>query len=123
MTEQREIVKGVSRPPRREDYEDIVRGLRPFVDGEELMLRSSLLLMRDRAMATKPTACESAWTLLDVVEREASAAAMNHRIQLDDLRELRRLLIMCVCNASSFDTLYQPRLPLDQGEAVNANKA
>jgi hypothetical protein len=106
------------RPPRREDYEPIVKGLRPLCAGEELMLRTSLLLMRDRAMATKQIACEPAWHLLDVVEREASSAALDHRITLDDLRELRRLCIMCVCNASSFDTLYQPRLPgLDEGEA------
>jgi hypothetical protein len=113
-----EIVPGVARPPRKEDYFDIVRGLQPFVKGEELELRSSLLLMRDRAIATKPTACESSWALLDVIEREASAAALNHRVKLEDLRELRRLLVMCVCNASSFDTLYQPRLPLDEGEAA-----
>lgn len=118
-----EIIPGIARPPRREDYEPIVRGLRPLCDGEELMLRTSLLLMRDRAMATKPMACESAWALLDIVEREASEAAMNHRIRLDDLREIRRLCVMCVCTASSFDTLYQPRLPLEEGEARNANPA
>jgi hypothetical protein len=118
VNQQREIVPGVSRPPRKEDYFDIVRGLRPFVQGDELELRSSLLLMRDRAMATKPIACEPAWHLLDVVERQASAAAMNHLFKLEDLRELRRLLLNCVCAASSFDTLYQPRLPLGEGEAA-----
>jgi hypothetical protein len=114
MTEQAAIAS--MRVPRRSDYEPIVRGLRPLCEGEELMLRSSLLLMRDRAIATKPIACEPAWNLLDIVEREASESALNHRIKLDDLRELRRLLVMCVCTASSFDTLYQPRLPLE-GEA------
>jgi hypothetical protein len=78
------------RPPRREDYEAIVKGLRPLCDGEELMLRSSLLLMRDRAMATKGVACAPAWALLDVVEQVASESALNHRMKLDDLRELRR---------------------------------
>lgn len=113
-----EIVPGVSRPPRRSDYEQIVKGLRPLCDGDELLLRSSLLLMRDRAMATKPIACEASWALLDLVEREASEAALNSRIPLEDLRELRRLLLNCVAAASSFDTLYQPRLPgIDQGEA------
>jgi hypothetical protein len=106
------------RPPRREDYVPIVKGLRPLCDGEELMLRTSLLLMRDKAMATKPIACEASWALLDVVERAANEAALNHRIKLDDLRELRRLCVMCVCNASGFDALYQPRLPgIDTGEA------
>lgn len=113
-----EIVPGIARPPRREDYEPIVRGLRPLCDGEEMMLRSSLLLMRDRAMATKPNASESGWALLDIVEREASDAALNHRVGLDDLRELRRLCVQCVMTASGFDMLYQPRLPgLEEGEA------
>jgi hypothetical protein len=82
------------------------------------MLRSSLLLMRDRAMATKNTACAASWALLDVVERVASAEAMNHKLHIEELRELRRLCVMCVANASSFDTLYQPRLPgIDDGES------
>jgi hypothetical protein len=112
-----EVVPGVSRPPRREDYEPIVKGLRPFIEGEELVLRSSLLLMRDRAMATKFSACEPSWHLLEVVERVASENAMNWRVTIDDLREIRRLCVMCVTNASGFDALFQPRLPLDEGEA------
>jgi hypothetical protein len=123
MSAQGELVPGVSRPPRREDYEPIVRGLRPFVDGEELMLRSSLLLMRDRAMATKRNASEYAWTLLDVVERVGAEHAMNHRVDVESLREMRRICLNIVCAASSFDAMYQPRLPLEQGEAGNANPA
>jgi hypothetical protein len=114
-----ELAPGISRPPRREDYEPIIRGLRPLVDGEELMLRSSLLLMRDRSMATKQSACAPAWALLDVVERVASESALNHKLQVDELRELRRLCLNCVASASSFDALFHPRLPgLDDGEAV-----
>jgi hypothetical protein len=114
-----EIVPGISRPPVRADYEPIVRGLRPLCEGVELMLRSSLLLMRDRAIATKNTACESSWELLNIVEREANASALNHRCDIESLREIRRLCIMCVCNASGFDALYQPRLPgTDEGEAA-----
>jgi hypothetical protein len=105
------------RPPRRSDYDNIVKGLKPLCEGEELMLRTSLLLMRDRAIATKPIACEPSWALLDVVERAASEAALNPRVPVDDLRELRRLCLNTVCVASSFDALWQPRLPLDQGEA------
>jgi hypothetical protein len=111
-----ELVPGVHRVPRREDYIPIVKGLRPFVDGEELMLRASLLLMRDRSMSTKQSACAPAWALLDVVERVASESAMNHKLQLDELRELRRVCLNIVCAASSLDALFHPRLPLD-GEA------
>jgi hypothetical protein len=114
-----ELAPGISRPPRREDYEPIIRGLRPLVHGEELMLRSSLLLMRDRSMATKQSACAPAWALLDVVERVASESALNHKLQIDELREIRRLCLNCVASASSFDALFHPRLPgLDDGEAT-----
>lgn len=111
-----EIIPGVFRAPRREDYFDIVKGLRPMCGDEELMLRSSLLLMRDRAMSTKNSACPASWALLDVVERVASENAMNHRVEVEDLREIRRLCLNCVCSASSFDALFNPRLPLGDGE-------
>jgi hypothetical protein len=117
MNDQRGIIAGVSRPPRREDYEPIVRGLRPMVGDEELTLRSSLLLMRDRAMSTKNAACAPAWMLLDVVERIGSENAMNHRVPVDDLREMRRICLNIACAASSLDALFHPRLPLDKGEA------
>lgn len=107
-----------TRPPRRSDYEPIVKGLKPLCDGEELMLRSSMLLMRDRAIATKQVACEPSYMLLEVVERISSENALNNQISLDVLRELRRLCVMCVANASGFDAVFQPRLPgVDQGEA------
>ena len=111
------LPEGVARVPRREDYFPIVKGLRPFLADEEVELRASLLLMRDRAMATKPRACTPAWALLDVVENVASESALNHKLAVDELRELRRLCLNCVASASSFDTLFQPRLPLDDGEA------
>jgi hypothetical protein len=112
-----EIVPGVARPPQRSDYEPIIKGLRPLCDGEELMLRSSLMLMRDRAIATKSRACEPAWLLLDVVERVGAEHAMNHRVDVESLREMRRICLNIVCAASSFDAMYQPRLPLEDGEA------
>jgi hypothetical protein len=108
-----DVIPGVGRPPRRDDYIPIVRGLIPFCDGEELQIRTSLLLMRDRAIATKPIACEASWALLEIVEREASEVAFRG-IPIDDLREFRRLCIRCVMTASGFDMLYQPRLPLEE---------
>lgn len=108
----------VTPPPRRADYEPIVRGLRPLCDGEELMLRSSLLLMRDRAIATKQIACQPSYMILEVVERIASENALNHLIDLDTLRELHRLCVRSVTCASGFDGVFQPRLPgIDHGEA------
>jgi hypothetical protein len=112
-----QVIPGVSRAPQRSDYEPIVRGMRPFVGEEELTLRASLLLMRDRAMSTKSNASEYAWALLDVVERVAADHAMNHKVDVPSLREMRRICLNIVCAASSFDAMYQPRLPLDEGEA------
>lgn len=103
------------RAPVRDDYAPIVRGIIPFCDGEELQLRCSLLLMRDRAMAAKRAACEASWALLDLVERESSQVAFRG-MPIDDLREFRRLCVRCVSTASGFDMLYQPRLPIE-GEA------
>lgn len=105
------------RAPRREDYEPIVKGLLPYCEGEELRLRTGLLLMRDRAMATKAMASQSSWALLDIVEREAGEVALRG-CKIDDLREFRRLCVQCVMTASGFDMLYQPSLPgLEKGEA------
>lgn len=102
--------------PRRQDYEPMVRAFLPSAEGEELELRSRLLLMRDRAMATKPIACDQAWHLLDLVERTASAEAFRP-MKAEDLAEVRRILVMCVAAASSFDTLYAPKLPLGETDA------
>lgn len=112
-----EIVPGVARPPRKEDYFPIISGMRPFIKGEELELRASLMLMRDRAIATKNTTCEYAWPLLDVIERVACDHAMNHLVTVDDLRELRSLCLNVVMAASGFDAMFSPRLPLNEGEA------
>ena len=106
-----ELVPGVARPPQRSDYEPIVKGLRPFVGQEELILRSSLLLMRDQAMGRKNSACEPAWLILDVIERIATDNAMNHRVDVETLRELRRVCLNCACAASSLDTLFRPLEP------------
>jgi hypothetical protein len=82
------------------------------------MLRSSLLLMRDRAMATKRNASEYAWTLLDVVERVGAEHAMNHRVDVESLREMRRICLNIVCAASSFDAMYRALPSPDQPEAA-----
>lgn len=116
MSAQTPLPEGVSRPARREDYLPIVKALRPFIGEDELELRASLLLMRDQAMGRKNSACEPAWMLLDVIERTASENAMNHRVDVETLRELRRLCLNCACTASSFDTVFSPRLPLEEAK-------
>jgi hypothetical protein len=98
--------------PKREDYEPAVRAFLPGVAEDELGLRAGLLLMRDRAMATKPIACEESWHLLDLVERTAGREAFRS-MPIDELNEVRRLLIRCVSTASGFDSLYAPQLSLE----------
>ena len=106
-----QIIPGVARPPNRSDYEPIVRAhmATRHVEGEELMLRASLLLVRDRAIATKFISCEPSYTLLELVEKEAGDAALNHRATIEQLRELRRLIGICVTTASGFEMLCRPR--------------
>jgi hypothetical protein len=65
--------------------------------------------MRDRAISTKPIACEEAWQLLDLVERTASRDAFRSA-GLDELREIKRLLIRLVSTASGFDNLFGSQL-------------
>ena len=102
--------------PRREDYEPNVRAFLPTAEGEELQLRASLLLMRDRAVATKPIASETGWHLLDLVERTATRYAF-WPMALADLRELRRLLLNTVCAASGFDGLFSaPEMIVEERE-------
>lgn len=105
------------RQPRREDYEPIVKAMRPHCQGEEMMLRSSLLLMRDRAVSTKQVACSPSWAMLDVVERESGEAALSFNITTDELREIRRICILVIGHAREFDALYCRRFSPSQGEA------
>jgi hypothetical protein len=110
------LPEGTHRAPQRSDYEPIVRGLHPFCEGEELTLRTSLLLMRDTAMATKAAACEPAWILLDLIEREASGSALNHKLKVDELKIIRELCVQCAVAAHGFDKLYVPLFPgFDEG--------
>ena len=74
-------------------------------------MRASLLLMRDRAMATKQFCSEEAWTILDHVERLASLYAFRS-MDLDDLTALRRILVSLVAASSGLEGIFgaQPSL-------------
>lgn len=99
--------------PKREDYEPAVKCFLPSAQGEELELRASLLLMRDRALSTMPIACEESWQILDLVQRTASRDAFRS-MRIDELREIKRLLIRLVSTASGFDSLFAPQLDLGE---------
>lgn len=99
--------------PTREDYLPHVRVFMPAVQGEELEMRASLLLMRDRAMATKGFCSEEAWHILDHVERLASRYAFTP-MPKEDVGELRRILLNLVAAASSLEGVFAPQLPFGE---------
>ena len=101
--------------PQRADYEPTVKALRPGCTGEELDIRASLLLMRDRAMSVKRRSSEPGWVVLDVVEKLASDNALQP-MPLDDLKEIHRLAIRLVSCASGLDAVFAPGLPLEKGK-------
>lgn len=120
MNQQAGNITGMARPPRRQDYEDIVRAqfFSRRLSDEEMELRSSLLLMRDQAISTKARASFAAFALLDLVAQVAGEEALNRLIPTDELRQVRRFCVMTVLAARGFDQIYQPHLPgIEQGEA------
>lgn len=97
--------------PPRAAYEPMVRAFLPAAFGDELSHRSSLLYIRDRAMAAKEGATEECWHLLDLVERTASRDAFRP-MPAGELGEIRTLLNLTVALAARFDRLFAPELPL-----------
>lgn len=91
--------------PKREDYEPIVLNFLPTAEGEGLKLRASLLLMRDRCIATKPIACEESWHILDLVERTVSRDAFRSMPETE-LAMIRYIVRKLVTAASEFDALF-----------------
>ena len=100
--------------PAHKAYESNVVMFLPGCEGEELDLRARLLLMRDRAMATKPIASEEGYALLDLIERTASRDAFRS-MPIEELRTIRYILVKLVGAASDFDCLFAPQL--EMGEA------
>ena len=98
----------MARPRRREDYEPNVLTFMPFVKGEELLNRTSLLWMRDRAMGTKRFACEYSWDLLTVIERLATDLAFR-RMDPEDLTAVRQAAIRLANVAANLDRVFVAR--------------
>lgn len=98
--------------PKREDYEPIVRNFLPTAEGDALQLRASLLLMRDRCIATKPIACEESWHILDLVERTVSRDAFRPMPDAE-LVMIRQIVVKLVTAAADFDAIFAPKLPLE----------
>jgi hypothetical protein len=99
------------RYPQREDYYPTVRAFLPGCEGEELDNRASLLLMRDRALATKPACSDVGWEILDLVQRTASDLAFKSMPAVE-LKTARYLLVRLISAASGFDSMWAPQLDL-----------
>jgi hypothetical protein len=87
---------------RRDEYRPTVERMLPGVEGEELQLRCSLLLMRDSASATLRHCSEDAAGVLQQVESLAAVYAFTP-LPLDELRELRRTLVRLTSCASGLE--------------------
>jgi hypothetical protein len=97
-----ELPAGISRVPQRSDYEGIVKGLRPLCDGEELMLRCSIMVVRDKAASSMRRCSEQAHGVLSEVHRLASQYALES-MPTDELKELRYRLVMLTACASGLE--------------------
>lgn len=96
--------------PAREQYKPIVQTFLPGCEGEELELRAALLLMRDRAIAVKPIACEESFAILDLIERTASRDAFRP-MAFEELTRLRYILLKLVGCSSDFDAMWARTYP------------
>lgn len=93
------------RGARREDYEPNVLAFVPSAQGEELEIRSALLLMRDLCMAAKAHASDQGWVLYGLVEQTVSLQAFA-AMPIERLRELRLVCRRCIATAAGFDDLF-----------------
>jgi hypothetical protein len=84
------------------DYEPHVHAFLPGCGGEELEIRSALLLMRDCAAAAKTHCTDEAYPLLEHVEHLASRFAFQGML-IEDLRDLRTAMRKLVAAAASID--------------------
>lgn len=95
-------------PPRRADYIPQVRSFMPGVPDAEIPYRTGLLVMRDRAASVGDHYCDDAVGLLGQVIRMASHYAFAS-MPLDELREIHRLCVMMVTNASGIEAWHRRR--------------
>jgi hypothetical protein len=88
--------------PGRDRYRPIVTHHMPGCRGEELLLRCSILLMRDQAASSLTRCSEEAHGILHEVQRLATAYAYA-RIPIDELKELRYRLLQLTQTASGLE--------------------
>lgn len=89
---------------RWQDFRTTVLPIFPRAQGEELEMRSRLLLIRDLALRALGYATEEAYPLLHAVSEMAGRYALTP-VTLPQLREMRRILVMTSAAANSMQVL------------------
>lgn len=90
--------------PTWQNFRTTVLPIFPRATGEELELRSRLLLIRDLAIRALGYASEEAYPLLQAISQMAGKYALAE-ISVDQLREMRRILVMSSAAANSMQVL------------------
>lgn len=88
--------------PAREKYALIVQHHCPSAQGEELSLRCSILLLRDKATSNARHCADEAAPILHEIERLATLYAYSN-IPTDELKELRYRLLQLTQTASGLN--------------------
>lgn len=87
-----------------EDFRSTVWPLFRNAPAEEIEMRARLLLIRDLSLGALGYASEEAWHLLKAISEMAGRYALEP-ITLDQLKEMRRVLVMASAAANSMQVL------------------
>lgn len=90
--------------PKWQDFRSTVAPVFPRASAEELELRARLLLIRDLGVRALSYASEEAYALLSAIVEMSGRYALAP-ISVDQLREMRRILVMASANANSMQVL------------------
>jgi hypothetical protein len=91
--------------PQRAAYEPAVRHFLPGCEGDELLLRSSMMLLRDQATSRMRHCSDEAYGVLQQVQRlgqEQALASMPH----DVLAQLRGVMLRLTAQAAALETVF-----------------
>lgn len=105
--------------PARDRYIMIVRHHMPACEGKEMMLRCSILLMRDQATSALRRCSDEAYGLLTEVQRLAAHYAYE-TMPLEHLAELRHQLVKLTLCASGLEAFAFNRANPDAAGGTDA---
>ena len=104
--------------PQRAAYEPAVRNLLPGCEGDELLLRSSMMLLRDQAANRMKHCSDEAYGVLQQVQRLGSDHALTS-MPVDALASVRRAMVRLSAQASDLEAIFGTwSYDLEQGKAA-----